>query len=201
MLTDVSRFQRLGADVVVWPMAKVCFPERIWVGDHVIVDDFVLVLPGPSSIIGSYVHIASFCSITGGGDFFMEDFSALSAGCRLVTGSDDFTGPSLTNPSVPAEFKNVTRSFVRLGRHALLGTNVVVLPGVTIGEGATVGANSLVTRDLEPWTVNVGTPARPVRARPRDQILRLERDLLAEYGPIPAAPGIPSPQEAQHDAA
>jgi galactoside O-acetyltransferase len=179
-------------------MAKVCFPERIWVGDHVIIDDFALVIPGAASAIGSYVHIASFCSITGGGAFFLEDFSALSAGCRLVTGSDDFKGPSLTNPTVPAEFKNVRRSYVRLGRHALLGTNTVVLPGVTIGEGATVGANSLVTRDLEPWTVNIGTPARAVKARPRHAILDLERQLIERYG---ALPRFDRGQEEIHDAA
>jgi len=65
----------------------------------------------------------------------MGDFSGLSAGCRIVTGSDDFLGGGLTNPTVPVEYTNVKKSFVCIERHAILGTNVVILPGVTIGEG------------------------------------------------------------------
>jgi len=52
---------------------------------------------------------------------------------------------------------------VRIGRGAWLGQNVVVMPGVTIGELAVVGANSVVTRDVPPRTIAVGVPARPVK--------------------------------------
>ncbi|WP_268918850.1 DapH/DapD/GlmU-related protein [Actinomyces trachealis] len=52
---------------------------------------------------------------------------------------------------------------VRIGRGAWLGANVTVLPGVTIADGAVVGAGSVVTKDVAPNTVVVGTPARPVR--------------------------------------
>lgn len=182
MLTALDAFKTRGPDVRIYPLAKVLYPERISLGDHVIIDDFVLVIPGEEGRIGSYVHVASFSSITGGGTFVLDDFSGLASGCRIITGTEDYTGASLTNPTVPLEFRNVTRSFVHVGRHAILGANVVVLPGVTIGEGASVGAGSVVTRDLEPWTVNVGTPARPVKERPRAEILRLEQELKERYG-------------------
>ena len=201
MLTDMTGFKWKGDQVTIWPMAKVVFPERIWVGDHVIIDDFVFIVPGQELVIGSYVHIASFTSVTGGGPFVIEDFGGLSGGCRIYTGSEDFTGAFLTNPTVPSEFRHVTRDGVRIGRHAILGANVVVLPGVTIGEGASVGANSLVMRDLEPWTVNAGTPARPLKARPRDQILALERQLMEKYGPLPPIGVIPQGPGVRHDAA
>lgn len=58
-----------------------------------------------------------------------------------------------------------------------MGANCVVLPGVTIGEGCTIGALSLVNRDCEPWTVYAGTPARPIKARPRERVEELEREL------------------------
>ncbi len=201
MLTEMTGFKWKGDHVTIWPTAKVVFPERIWVGDHVIIDDFVFIVPGDEMTIGSYVHIASFSGVTGAGQYVMEDFSSLSSGCRMVTGSDDFTGPFMTNPTVPAEFRNAGRAGIRIGRHAILGANVVVLPGVTIGEGASVGANSLVVRDLEPWTVNVGTPARPLKARPRDRILALERQLIEKYGPLPPIGMIPQGSGVRHDAA
>jgi galactoside O-acetyltransferase len=106
--------------------------------------------------IGNYVHIACFTSITGGAEFTMEDFSGISQGCRILTGSEDFVDGGFGNPTVPEEFRNVTRKPVRIGKFALIGANAVICPGVVIGEGATVAANSVVTRDLEPWTVYLG---------------------------------------------
>lgn len=173
-------FARVGHDVTVWPLAKVIAPERIAVGDSVIVDDFSLIMAGERTSIGSFVHIASFCSLVGGGELVMDDFSGLSGGVRVYTGNDDYLGNSLTNPTVPAPYRATIRSFVRVGRHAIVGANSVILPGVTIGEGASIGANSLVTRDCDPWTVYVGSPARPLKARPRERMLELEARLRAE---------------------
>ncbi|MGA0367912.1 MAG: acyltransferase [Kiritimatiellia bacterium] len=152
--------------------------ENFILGPHSQIDDFVFCYTGARCEIGRNVHIASFCSIIGGGELIMEDFSGLSAGCRLITGSDDFTGPWLTNPTIPAEFTNVIRGRIRICRHAVLGTNVVVFPGVTIGEGAAVGAGAIVRKDLEPWTVYAGSSPKPVGKRDADAILAKEKAYL-----------------------
>jgi len=96
---------------------------------------------------------------------------------RLFTGNDDYLGSALTNPTVPPEFRAVSRSFIKIGKHCIIGANSVVLPGVTIGEGAVVGACSLVKRDIEPWTVNGGIPCRVLGKRPLVRIYELERQL------------------------
>ena len=63
----------------------------------------------------------------------------------------------------------------------IVGANSVILPGVTLGEGAIVCANTLVTKDCDPWTVYVGTPARPIKPRPKEKILELEARLRLEF--------------------
>jgi galactoside O-acetyltransferase len=88
----------------------------------------------------------------------------------------------LTNPTVPKKYTNVKKSTVRIGKHAILGTNVTVLPGVTIGEGAAVGAGALVRKDLQPWTVYVGVDCKPIKLRPSNHILALEKEVLLELG-------------------
>ncbi len=168
---DQLPFARRGQDVTIWPQAKITHAESISLGDSVIIDDFVLLMGGSATTIGSFVHLASFTSITGGGEFSMGDFSGLAGGVRILTGSDDFSGACLTNPTVPAPFRRPKRSFVRLQEHALVGANTVVMPGVTIGEGAAIGANSLVTKDCEPWMIYFGSPARPLKRRPRETML------------------------------
>lgn len=173
-------FKSVGEDVFIWERAKILNPETISLGDSVIVDDFVFIMGGKRTEIGSFVHIASHTSLVGGGELIMEDFAGLSGGVRVYTGNEDYLGGSLTNPAVPAPYRISTRGFVHIRKHAIIGANAVILPGVTIGEGAVVGALSFVTRDIEPWTINVGSPAKPVRERRRDRMLELEQQLREE---------------------
>jgi galactoside O-acetyltransferase len=166
-------------DATVYDLARIVGNrDRFELGAFSQIDDFVFCFIGAGCRIGRNVHIASFCSIIGGGELTMEEFSGLSAGCRIITGSDDFTGPWLTNPTVPAEFTNVTRGHVRIQRHAVIGSNAVVFPGVTIGEGAAVGAGCLVRKDLDPWTIYAGQNPKPVGKRDRDAILAKEHAYL-----------------------
>ncbi len=165
---------QVGKDVTIWPLAKIVSPEVISIGDSVIIDDFVFFVGGKSSSIGSFIHIASFTSITGGGEFIMDDFTTLSSGLRVFTGTDDFLGGSMTNSTIPYPYRIPSRTFVHMKKYSIVGANSVILPGVTIGEGAAIGANSLVTKDCEPWMIYYGTPAKPIKPRPREKILKLE---------------------------
>jgi galactoside O-acetyltransferase len=171
---------KVGEDVTIWPLAKLVAPENISIGDSVIIDDFVFLMGGARTRIGSFVHIAAFSLVAGGGEFVMEDFSGLSGGVRVYTGDEDYSGGCLTGPTVPPPYRLPIRSFVRIEKHAIIGANSVILPGVVIGQGAAIGANSLVTKGCDPWTIYVGTPARPLRVRPRERILELEGKLRRE---------------------
>lgn len=173
-------FAKIGDDVTIWPEAKIIFPEIISIGDSVIIDDFVFIMGGKKTTIGSFVHIASFVSITGGGELEMDDFAGISSGCRLFTGDDDYLGGSLTGPTIPPPYRSPFRSYVHIKKHAIIGANTVILPGVTIGEGAAVGANSLVKSDLQPWTIYVGSPAKAIRTRPSKRMLELKAQLVLE---------------------
>jgi len=178
-----KHFRYLGNEVKIWPKAKLINTENISVGHRSIIDDFVFISAiGNEVRIGKFVHIASFCSITGTGGFIMEDFSGLAAGVRISTSDEDYSkGTCLTNPTIPKEFRNVRIKEVVIKKHAIIGTNTVILPGVTIGEGCAVGANSLVNKDLEPWTIYVGSPAKPIRQREKGIILELEKQLFIKY--------------------
>jgi len=175
-------FHLAGLNVKVHKMAVVVAPENMILGSNIIVDDFVFLGFHQRLILGNYVHIASHSSITGGGRVLMSDFSGLASGVRLLSGSDDYTGSALTNPTVPMEFRNVRRGTIVLEPHVIIGSNAVVFPDVTIGEGSSVAAGSVVTRSLKPWGVYAGMPARLVKSRPRDLLLDNERRLFEKYG-------------------
>lgn len=180
MLTDLEG-ANLGENILIYPMAKIIHNgKNLTICDNAQIDDFVFINAGLSCYLGRFIHISSFVSIIGGGEFIMEDFAGLSAGCRIITASDDFSGGYLSNPTVPAKYKNVAIDKVVIKRHAIIGTNSVILPGVTVGEGATVGAGCVVSKNLEPWGVYVGSSAKKVGERDREGVLVREAELLSE---------------------
>jgi galactoside O-acetyltransferase len=163
----------------IFPWARLIHDgTNLSVGPHAQIDDFVLINAGQRCTIGRFVHIASFCSVIGGGEFTIDDFAGLSAGCRIITSSDDYRGPYLTNPTVPRDLTHRELSFVRIEQSVVVGTNAVIYPGVTVGEGAAVGAGSHVRRDLPPWGIYLGDPARKVGERDREGVLGKRRMLL-----------------------
>lgn len=151
--------------------ANLYSPELMEFGDNVRVDDFCI-LSGSLSI-GSYVHIAPFCALIGAAGILMEDFSGISGRVLIYSSSDDYNGEYMTNPQIPEEYRKVKRAPVNLMRHSLVGAGCILLPGVTLEQGATIGAMSLVSHNAPEWTISVGIPAKVVKKRNR-RILELE---------------------------
>lgn len=169
-------FKRLGQQVRISDRAAIHDHHRIELGDFVRIDDFCVV--SGRVVFGRNVHLAVHCNVAGGSEGVeFADFSGLAYGCHVFSQSDDYSGRTLTNPTVPDDFKQVDRAAVRIGRHVIVGTASVVMPGVDIADGCAVGAMSLVMRSTEPWSIYAGVPARRLSERRRD-LLELERRYL-----------------------
>ncbi|MEI6437702.1 MAG: acyltransferase [Candidatus Omnitrophota bacterium] len=169
-------FKRLGKNVKISTHASIYNAEMIEVGDHSRVDDFCL-LSGKITI-GKFVHVAPYCNMAGGEKgIVMEDFSGLAYGVQVFTQSDDYSGKTLTNPTVPDRFKNETKKEILIRRHSIVGTGSVILPGVTLEEGTSVGAMSLVRKSTQAWGIYMGNPAKRIMERHRD-LLALEEEFL-----------------------
>lgn len=164
-------------NVKTFEYTKIIGMENIDFGKYVILDDYVLIYAKEKIRIGNHVHIASFTSISGGGELIMEDFTAISSGCRIVTGTDDFKAGGFGNSTVSNEFRNVTIEKIKISKFAIIGGNSVILPGVTIGEGASVGAGSVVTKDLEPWGIYVGN--KRIGSRDKESVMANYENFLA----------------------
>jgi galactoside O-acetyltransferase len=165
-----------GEDVRISELAVLSRPELIEMGDHIAIDQWTYI--STQLIMGSYIHIAPSVSIIGGAPalLIMEDFTNIGSGSRIVCATDDFT-QGLISPVVPIEHRTVINKPVIFRKYATLGVNCTVLPGVTLGEGCIVGANSLVTKDTEPWTIYAGSPARPIKKREKERIIESAKKL------------------------
>ncbi len=111
-----------------------------------------------------------------GGGIVIQDFATLSGRVSIYSTSDDCGGAVTANPTVPEDYTGVVRERVVVGHHVVIGAGTVLLPGVTIGEGAAVAALSLVTESLQSWTTCAGAPVRRLFRRSRD-LLALESAL------------------------
>ena len=155
-----------GNNVKVFKGCRLVPPSRITIGDHSQIDEQVMIFAGEGVEIGKHVHLAFRSSISGGGSCILHDYVGIGAGTRIITGSDLIEG-GLTNPTLPAALRSVSRQKVEIHPHALIFTESIILPGVTIGEGAVVSAGSIVHHDLKPWAIYGGDPLVQIGVRPR----------------------------------
>ena len=108
-------------------------------------------------VIGNYTHINRGCMLDARGGIEIGSNVSLSYDCRLITGSHSVRSPHFSASYLP----------IRIGDYAWLGVGATVLQGVTVGEGAVVCAGAVVTRDVEPYAIVGGVPARKIGERPR----------------------------------
>lgn len=156
-------FKRVGKNVKLSRKASIYSPEKISIGDNVRIDDFCI-LSGQITI-GSNIHISAYVALYGAMGIEIHDYSGVSPKSVIYSAMDDFSGDFLIGPIHPEETINVTGGEVRIGKFVQLGSNTVVFPNLTIGEGVVTGACSLVTRSLDEWGVYYGIPVKRVKER------------------------------------
>ncbi|WP_281613894.1 hypothetical protein [Flammeovirga sp. SubArs3] len=157
-----------GENVQISDKVSIYSPETISIGNNVRIDDFCI-LSGKITL-GNYIHISAYSALYGKMGIVMEDFTGLSPRCTVFSASDDFSGLYLISPMVPLEYSNVTGGLVTFKRFSHAGANTVILPCVTLNEGAVTGALSLVNKDLQAWGIHVGIPATYLKVRKNDLI-------------------------------
>ncbi len=174
---DSMGFASVGKNVMISGHASFYNCAMISIGDNVRIDDFCVLAAGMGGIdIGRYVHIAVGCTLIGAGKITMSDFSGLSSRVAIYSSSDDYSGATMTNPTVPHEYTGVVSADVMLGKHVIVGSGSVILPGMTIEDGVAIGALSLVTKSCRAFGIYAGNPARRIKERQRD-LLELEQRL------------------------
>lgn len=137
---------------------------NVKMGENVRIDDGCI-LTGDIEI-GNHVHIGPYSVLSGKSGIKIGNYSGFSAFATVHSESDDYSGRSMFLPNIPDQYKPFKkRGEIVIGDGVILGVRVSVLPGVTIHDGVSVGAFSLVKDDCEANTIYAGIPARPVGKR------------------------------------
>lgn len=179
MAFDVSRLRSVGSDVYIGDNVDIRRPALVSIGNHVAIDNGFYITTAAE--IGNYIHIAPYVTVIGGekGLLKMGNFTNISAGGKIICGSDAFLGDGLiTAPGIPEEYRDrLIIEPVIFEDFANVGAGVTILPGVILAEGSVIGAGSLVNKSTEPWTIYIGSPAKPYKARKKEKMIEFANQL------------------------
>lgn len=151
--------------------------QNIEVGDYTIYNDFV---NDPRDFEKNNVL---YQYPINGDKLCIGKFSSIACGARFIFNSANHALKSLSNYTFPIFFEewgldaqNITSAWdnkgnIVIGNDVWIGYEAVILSGVTIGDGAVIGARAVVTKDVSPYTIVGGVPAKPIRKRFDDETI------------------------------
>jgi galactoside O-acetyltransferase len=170
----------VGENVAVNRSVVFYSPQNIHVGSNTRIDCFsILSATSRGIVIGDHVHISAFVALFGAsGSIHVGSFCALSSRVTVFTSTDDYVDGYMSNPTVPPEYRKEQSGDVVLKKHALIGCGSVIMPGVTVEVGGSVGALSFVNKNVPEFVVVAGIPCRVIGQRNR-RLLELEATFLA----------------------
>jgi acetyltransferase-like isoleucine patch superfamily enzyme len=160
---DPSQFRSIGADCVFETGVLVFHPENITLGTNVYVGHYAI-LKGyykNEMVIGDGTWIGQQCFFHSAGGLTIGKNVGIGPAVKIITSVHEEAGRAVPVLHAPVKFAPVV-----IEDDVDLGVNSVILPGVTVGKGAIVGAGAVVNRDVPAYSVVAGVPAKVLRMRP-----------------------------------
>lgn len=145
---------------VIYSNVKFINPNLISVGDYTEIKDNVIIQSFGNVVIGKYCQLNPFVVIYGG-EVFIGDNVMIAPHCMISSGNHDYK--QLDKPMRFAG--DFTKGPIVIENDVWIGANVTITDGVRIGEGAVVAANSCVVKDVLPYTIVGGVPAKLISTR------------------------------------
>ena len=123
--------------------------------------------------IGDDVWIGYNCMMSGEGCLTIGSGTIISHNIEIWTQNHRYEAFDLE--SIPYDRKFIKKA-VNIGENVWIGSKVIILPGINIGEGAVIGAGSVVTKDVPSYAVVGGNPAKLLKYRDKEQYLNLKNN-------------------------
>ena len=154
----LPRLKRIGSDVRFMQYVTIMSPQNLSIGSNVLFNVGVHIQATQEMIIGDHTHFAPYCILYGP----LEVGSKCAVAAHTVFAS---IGHTYDHPDTPFVDLPAMADKIVLEDNVWIGANASIIQGVRIGTGSIVGAGAVVTKDVEPYTVVGGVPARIIRRR------------------------------------
>ena len=171
-----KEFESCGNNVFIGHNVIFTNPKNVHLGNNVRIDPFTLITTALET--GDNIQICSHAVLGGGSQhkITLGDWCFIGYGSKLFCASEDYSG----DEGPVNEFwgrNKIYRGDIVFNSYAGIASDVMVMPGVTLPEGCTVGAKSFIytKNDLTPWAVWIGNPVKLHKERNKERILELSQ--------------------------
>lgn len=163
-------FGAIGRNVKISKTSTIYNRANVFIGDDVRIDNFcTLAISGSGKLrIGSHVQISAYSFINGLEDVTLHDFVTFAPGVKLFSTSDDYSGQTLTNATIPVKYLGSVSGPIILEKHVIVGVESSIMPGLTLRVGTAVAGHSFVNKSTEEFSIVGGVPAKFIKQRKRD---------------------------------
>lgn len=179
----------IGKSCLIDKHVRIAIPSKVFLGARVFIGEYSYIDPKSSRstiTLGNDVYISRLCRVSGGGsegyvgEVIIGDSVHVGQNCfldgtgTLKIGQDSLLGPNVViltgnhgfrNPNALIRRQGILPRPTTIGEDVWLGANATILDGITVGKGSVVGAGSVVTRDIPPYSIAVGVPAKVIGQR------------------------------------
>ena len=174
----------VGSNCLIERNVRFNIPKRVFLGDRVVIGEnsyFDVTVPESEMRLKDEVLVSRYCTLRSGpGSIYLNEgvmvgpFGQLAGVGGLTIGKNSLLARNVyviggahiyRDPSMPIRFQGSKLKKVEIGEDVWVGANVVIMPGVTIGDGSVIGAGSVVTKDVHPYSVVIGVPAKVIKKR------------------------------------
>ena len=162
-----DKLKKCGREISIYPLAKICKPEVVELGDYCRIGDFVFIWGGTGTRIGKYSHMQVHSVIWGGGETIIGDYVSIGVGSVLLSAVYSHKEGLRMVDHLPEGHTKTLFGKLVIENDVYIAVNCTLMPDIIIGEGAIIGAGSFVNKDIEPWSVNVGSPCKKIGERPK----------------------------------
>lgn len=158
-----SKCASVGKNLSVDSLPWVSGPVEIHVGDDVWLGGNICIRSGrlldhrPKLVIGDHAQVSGNVSVSVSSEVVIEEYARVSYNCQIFDNDGHPREAALRAQNAPVDPQDIRP--VRICRHAWIGNGSQIMKGVTIGEGAVIGANSVVISDIPPYSLAMGNPA------------------------------------------
>lgn len=161
----IDKLRSCGVGVRIYPLAKIAFPHVVDLGDHCRIRDFVFIFAGMGVKVGQYTDLQPHTVIWGGGETIIGNRVSAGPGAVLLSAVYSHAEGLKMVDGLPEGSTNALYGKLVIQDDVYIGANCTLMPNITIGEGAVIGAGSFVNKDIEPWGIYAGSPARKIGER------------------------------------
>lgn len=167
--------KKMGKNVLIDVGVYLYGTKNISIGDYVWIDASCRIEAVLGKVkIGKRVHIAPYAIIAAREPVIIKDYAAVGAGAKIYANSEHpIAGKRMSGPMIPEAYKAFHSKKIVLEKDSCVGTGSVLLPGAYIGEGAVIGANTVVSKEIQPYDIVAGSPARLIGKRDKVNVPEL----------------------------